>query len=127
MDLSLSMRGSKRPCVPAPEADAQKPCTGSSAAYPDMDGSLWSRLPVDLVERVLAWLPAASLLRLRTVCRKWREIIATKCFLEVCSQVNRFLRHLHLLGAEGGSLALAELMYIPGRIPPALLCQDLRL
>lgn len=53
-----------------------------------MDGSLWSRLPEDLVDRVLAWLPAASLLRLRTVCRKWSEIVATKCFLEVCSQVN---------------------------------------
>lgn len=90
IDLAMLVRDSKRLCAPGHEADAQKPCAGNSAAVmenPYMDGSLWRRLPEDLVDRVLAWLPAASLLRLRTVCRKWSEIMATKCFLEVCTQV----------------------------------------
>lgn len=94
MDLVMLMRGSKRLCAPI-QAETQKPFMGinpnarfAMPESPDMDGSLWSCLPEDLVDRVLAWLPAASLLRLRTVCRKWSEIVSTKCFLEDCAQVN---------------------------------------
>jgi hypothetical protein len=134
MDPSMLMRDSKRLCAPSQEADAQKPCT--TVENPDMDGSLWSRLPEDLVDRVLAWLPAASLLRLRTVCRRWSEIMATKCFLEVCTQVNRLCVTFHWMNASSRIISCKanslldvdeELMSIPGGISPALLCQDLRL
>lgn len=52
-----------------------------------MNERLWSQLPEDLVDRILAWLPVASFLRLRTVCKKWSTIMYSPSFLEVCSQV----------------------------------------
>lgn len=54
---------------------------------PLMDEHLWSQLPEDLVDRILAWLPVASFLRLRRVCRKWSTIMHLPSFLEVCASV----------------------------------------
>ncbi|KAJ7531409.1 hypothetical protein O6H91_14G042500 [Diphasiastrum complanatum] len=52
-----------------------------------MDEKLWSNLPDDLVERVLAWLPISSFFRFRTVCKKWRSIMYCRSFLEMNAQV----------------------------------------
>lgn len=38
-------------------------------------------LPNDLLERILAYLPIASILRAGTVCKRWHEIVSSKRFL----------------------------------------------
>ncbi|XP_002984239.2 F-box/kelch-repeat protein At5g15710 [Selaginella moellendorffii] len=54
---------------------------------PYMDWRLWGNLPDDLVERVLAWLPIPSFFRLRSVSRRWRSIMYSKGFMEMCADV----------------------------------------
>uniref|UniRef100_A0A7N0UFC9 F-box domain-containing protein n=1 Tax=Kalanchoe fedtschenkoi TaxID=63787 RepID=A0A7N0UFC9_KALFE len=43
-------------------------------------------LPDDLLERILAYLPIASIFRAGSVCKKWREITSSKTFLWYASQ-----------------------------------------
>lgn len=47
-----------------------------------MDGRLWSGLPEDIIERVLAFLPVADLLRFRCVCRPWNSLLSARRPLE---------------------------------------------
>lgn len=52
-----------------------------------MDQGLWSNLPEDVMDRILAWLPVASFFRFRTVCKRWSYIMFSSSFLSVCSHV----------------------------------------
>ncbi|CAM6101836.1 unnamed protein product [Calypogeia fissa] len=52
-----------------------------------MDENLWGALPQDLLERVLAWLPFVSLFRARGVCKKWKMLVFSKVFLDLCAEV----------------------------------------
>ncbi|BBN09831.1 hypothetical protein MPTK1_4g23040 [Marchantia polymorpha subsp. ruderalis] len=47
----------------------------------DMDPTLWSRLPQDLLERVVAKLPTGSSMKMRCVCREWNAMI---CGRDIC-------------------------------------------
>ena len=40
----------------------------------ELSPSLWSSLPTELLERVLAYLPFPNLFRLRSVCRRWNSL-----------------------------------------------------
>eukprot|EP01018_Ginkgo_biloba_P028649 Gb_34634 [translate_table: standard] len=49
-------------------------------ATPKIDGALWSLLPEDLMDRILACLPLSNLLQLRCVCKRWNSLILSKKF-----------------------------------------------
>ncbi|KAL8541108.1 hypothetical protein ACS0TY_002401 [Phlomoides rotata] len=49
--------------------------------------SLDSILPDDLLERILAYLPIASIFRARGVCKRWQDIVKSKRFLWNTSHV----------------------------------------
>ncbi|KAI5056030.1 hypothetical protein GOP47_0029551 [Adiantum capillus-veneris] len=44
---------------------------GTALSAPALDPSVWNSLPTELLERILACLPMASLFRFRAVCRFW--------------------------------------------------------
>ena len=46
----------------------------------ELDVALWSGLPVDMVERVLSFLPVPELCRYRSVCKKWNTLICDSKF-----------------------------------------------
>lgn len=55
---------------------------------PDVTASTsdsWSRLPEDVVIRVLSRLPVAQLYRARTVCKQWNALISTPEFGSLCN------------------------------------------
>lgn len=45
-----------------------------------MDVRVWSALPEDIIEKVLAWLPLTSVLRFRSVCRRWNSVLLSGRF-----------------------------------------------
>ena len=49
----------------------------------EFDSILWSRLPPDICERVLACLPERALCKFRTVCRAWRALPTNSSFREL--------------------------------------------
>lgn len=49
----------------------------------DFDSLLWSTLPPDLWERILACLPERALCKFRTVCKKWRSLPASSGFRDL--------------------------------------------
>ncbi|CAM6083956.1 unnamed protein product [Calypogeia fissa] len=51
-----------------------------------MDSQIWSRLPDDVIERILSWLPIRNLFTFRCVCKKWKNIVSNPSFLQLCSQ-----------------------------------------
>lgn len=63
---------------------SRKRQTGGGEA---MDEKLWAALPQDLLERVLAWLPFVSLFRARGVCKRWKALIISRVFLDLCAEV----------------------------------------
>lgn len=46
-------------------------------------GGVWRRLPEEIQERVLSFLPLPALCRCRSVCRDWNNISRTRRFLEL--------------------------------------------
>ena len=52
----------------------------------DFEVQLWSKLPCELVERSLSFLPVPVLLTLRTVCKRWNSIISKPEFGALCIQ-----------------------------------------
>ncbi|BBN07860.1 hypothetical protein MPTK1_4g06840 [Marchantia polymorpha subsp. ruderalis] len=53
----------------------------------NMDASLWSNLPEDLVDRVLACLSLPTFYRFRTVCKRWNSLITSPSFLQCWSEM----------------------------------------
>ncbi|KAK8284445.1 hypothetical protein V6Z12_D08G160400 [Gossypium hirsutum] len=53
----------------------------NSHCIDDMSKDIDSTLPDDLLERILAYLPIASIFRAGSVCRRWHEIVSSKRFL----------------------------------------------
>ncbi|KAJ7558510.1 hypothetical protein O6H91_04G043700 [Diphasiastrum complanatum] len=47
-----------------------------------MDERVWSRLPEEVLERILAAMPVPSILRLRSVCKAWNSLLASKKFTD---------------------------------------------
>lgn len=46
----------------------------------EMNDELWSRLPLEIVERTLLFLPVPVLCRFRTVCKSWNSLICKPAF-----------------------------------------------
>ncbi|XP_024364629.1 F-box/kelch-repeat protein At5g15710 [Physcomitrium patens] len=55
--------------------------------YCTMDPKIWSLLPEDLTNRVLAWLPIPSLFQARSVCQRWSSTIVSSAFLSMHSEI----------------------------------------
>lgn len=51
-----------------------------------MNQGIWSRLPFELIERVLSFMPAPDLCRLRSVCKLWNELFCKPSFHDLCEQ-----------------------------------------
>lgn len=54
----------------------------------DLDEGLWSGLPSELIERMLSFLPVLDLCRLRSVCKRWNELLCKATFHDLC-ELNR--------------------------------------
>ncbi|KAJ7517181.1 hypothetical protein O6H91_21G013300 [Diphasiastrum complanatum] len=73
---------------------ADDACMGSSESAEaccreqglSLDPELWTGLPEDVLDKVLARLPAQSLARFRCVCKRWNSILHSRGFLNLCSQ-----------------------------------------
>lgn len=48
--------------------------------------SLWARLPEELVEAILAFLPLPYLIRASIVCKRWKSLLHSESFKMRCSQ-----------------------------------------
>ncbi|KAJ9166334.1 hypothetical protein P3X46_021106 [Hevea brasiliensis] len=55
--------------------------TKSPAIFPDMDPGIWSRLPEELLDHVLVFLPLKTLLNLRSTCKHFRSLIFSPSFM----------------------------------------------
>lgn len=53
----------------------------------DYRSGLWSHLPEQVMERILAFLPLPSFFRFRSVCKRWNSLMYSSRFLEICSQI----------------------------------------
>lgn len=52
----------------------------------EMNEGVWSRMPSELIERVLSLLPVPVLCRFRSVCKTWRQLFRTPSFLDLCDR-----------------------------------------
>ncbi|KAJ7536381.1 hypothetical protein O6H91_12G067000 [Diphasiastrum complanatum] len=52
-----------------------------------LDKKLWSKLPSDLLERTLAFLPLPILFRFRCVCKRWNSLPSCPSFTEFCKRL----------------------------------------
>ncbi|KAL5992858.1 hypothetical protein ACLOJK_013777 [Asimina triloba] len=58
----------------------------ASPSLPEMverEKSSWHRLPDELVERILAFLPVSTVLRCRTVCKHWNSLLSSPTFIDL--------------------------------------------
>ena len=60
----------------------------------DVDEGLWGGLPFELIERVLSFVPVLDLCRLRSVCKRWNELICKATFHDLCEQSRKENAHL---------------------------------
>lgn len=54
-----------------------------------MEARLWTRLPAEIVERVLSFLPVRDFGRFSTVCRRWKHLISTPDFGSLCFRYSK--------------------------------------
>lgn len=74
----------------------------NEAPAKDLIENIWSRLPEEVMDLVLAWLPLSAFFRMRCVCKKWNHIISSPNFLNTYSRVPfRTAFFLHLIKLNG--------------------------
>lgn len=62
--------------------DAKKSAAKSlQSSEVEMDAEIWSRLPEELLHKVVAHLPVPAYLRFRSVCKSWEALAASEIFL----------------------------------------------
>ncbi|XP_074310145.1 protein UNUSUAL FLORAL ORGANS [Silene latifolia] len=54
---------------------------------PWMDSRIWSRIPQQLMDRILACLPPPAFFRARSVCKRWYALLFSNTFLQLYLQV----------------------------------------
>ncbi|KAI4371229.1 hypothetical protein MLD38_019491 [Melastoma candidum] len=62
--------------------------SSSSSSGPWMDSRIWSRLPLKLLDRVLAFLPPPDFFRSRSVCKRWYSLLFSPAFLQLYLSVS---------------------------------------
>lgn len=63
---------------------------------------VWSTLPPEILERVLLFLPLPALMRARSVCRRWDELLRKPSFLELCNLSGRHKPYLYFKRQSNG-------------------------
>ncbi|WCJ33306.1 Protein ABERRANT PANICLE ORGANIZATION 1 [Euphorbia peplus] len=63
---------------------------------PWMDPRIWSRLPLKLLDRVVAFLPPPSFFRARSVCKRWYSLLFSHSFLQLYFHISPLHRHFFL-------------------------------
>jgi hypothetical protein len=53
-----------------------------------MDPNIWSSLPFDILQMVFIWLPLSVLIKFRTVCKRWKDVLQSQNFLSQCNQIS---------------------------------------
>eukprot|EP01018_Ginkgo_biloba_P027146 Gb_21514 [translate_table: standard] len=56
----------------------------------NLEDTLWSQLPEELIERILLWLPVASTVQFRSVCTKWKYLLLS----------DRYYRHRYQIDVK---------------------------
>ncbi|XXG57353.1 hypothetical protein AAC387_Pa03g4528 [Persea americana] len=67
--------------------------TGKAEENPYMDERIWSRLPEDLMAKVVSFLPISMILRSALICKSWNSIISSPLFLKLNSEIPPNSRH----------------------------------
>lgn len=73
----------------------------------DLDGCACSELPLEIIERVLSFLPVHDLCRFRSVCKEWRELLCKPSFHDLCEVNGKDDRYLFVtrdLDCDGWSV-----------------------
>lgn len=66
---------------------AEASTSNDSCTFSSFDSELWSTLPEDLMNRVLAWLPIPLLFQARSVCKRWSSTIGSPAFLNMHAEI----------------------------------------
>jgi hypothetical protein len=53
----------------------------AKSAFPEMDPKIWSRLPKELLEQILSFLPLKTLLNLRSTCKHFKSLVFSPPFI----------------------------------------------
>ncbi|XP_010272573.1 PREDICTED: F-box/kelch-repeat protein At5g43190 [Nelumbo nucifera] len=53
--------------------------------HPEMEPAIWSRLPEELLERILAFLPFRTFLNLRSTCKRFNSLLFSPSFISLHS------------------------------------------
>lgn len=53
-----------------------------------LDPKIWNKFPEELLEKVLVYLPLHSLVRARSVCRKWNAYVFSKTFTKLRAEIS---------------------------------------
>ncbi|TQE03295.1 hypothetical protein C1H46_011107 [Malus baccata] len=65
-----------------PNHNCQTTAVSSSPSTPlDMDAGIWSKLPEELLELVLSFLPLKNLLNLRSTCKRFKSLLFSPSFV----------------------------------------------
>lgn len=76
------------------DASSSNVCSALCSLHPPLQPHLWSELPHELIERILAFLPVSSIFRFSAVCKSWRSLLFSRPFLCFRSQLP-FHHHQH--------------------------------
>ncbi|XP_059461449.1 F-box/kelch-repeat protein At5g43190 [Corylus avellana] len=66
-------------------------------AFPEMDPKIWSRLPKELLEQILSFLPLKTLLNLRSTCKHFKSLVFSPPFISKHSSASSPLSSFLLL------------------------------
>ncbi|KAJ4846585.1 hypothetical protein Tsubulata_038819 [Turnera subulata] len=53
----------------------------SPANWPEMDPGIWSRMPAEILEHILSFLPLKTFLNLRSTCKHFRSLVFSPSFI----------------------------------------------
>lgn len=74
--------------APQGEMDRVAPGGISSGKGAILDAKIWKKLPEELLEKVLLYVPFHSLARFRCVCKKWNKYVVEDTFKGLREQVS---------------------------------------
>lgn len=109
---SAAAAGSTKTTTKAPSSQLQMVLhgkailKGNEPPAEELIENIWSKLPDEVMDLVLAWLPLSAFFRMRCVCKKWNHIISSPNFLDTYSRVPfRTAFFLHLIRVNGVLMA----------------------
>ncbi|XP_057540818.1 protein UNUSUAL FLORAL ORGANS [Amaranthus tricolor] len=74
------------PTLPFPQPNM--PPNYNTTLSCNMDTHIWTRIPQQLLDRILAFLPLPAFFRARSVCKRWYSLLYSKSFLQLYLKVS---------------------------------------